>query len=544
MRRRDISKALFASSAGSVLLSQNVDAQTCSAPCYVRTQAEMNAGVTPTDSSYPPGNILRYGTNTAPGATDMTAALQAALNVGGAVYIPNGTYLITASCQMKTTSQLIYGDGQLSILITKTDIETLYSSTNVFGVVIRDINFNNTFTGGFGGPTHFHVHFGINASGCTVLRCGFNTSLAGTVISTAFHAGLWFEGANLNSSLDCTYGMAQILMGSTDSTIRGGYVYAFAFQYAIKIISSGEVVVKGIRGILGGSDKGCIWITGPGYINKIIDNYFGGSLSTINIGEGVRAENQQMLQICNNTFHEVDKIGVHLVNPASGCVISGNTFWAGDPKQNDPTFATPGYQDIYVESSVFGASDVIIMDNVCNRFNGPVEGGMSGIGKSNAIEVKTFPGVANNIIRNNTVSGARYYSPSIVDANGTNSIGDNAGAPFTYTWTPIDLSGAGLTFTSVTAKYIRDAESITLWCAFTFPATTSGAGVTIGGLPVAPAAGMSGAAGSINTNSASAQKVKFSPGNTFFFLTDIVDAQQTNATCSGKYFNFVARYLY
>lgn len=41
---------------------------------YATTAAETAAVVTPTNFSYPPGDVRRYGTNTTPGTTDMTAA--------------------------------------------------------------------------------------------------------------------------------------------------------------------------------------------------------------------------------------------------------------------------------------------------------------------------------------------------------------------------------------------------------------------------------------------------------------------------------------
>lgn len=477
------------------------------------------------------------------GVTDDTAVIQSALDSGKSVYIPQGTYLITAALQLKTTSQMVYGDGQLSVLLTATDIETMYSSTSVFGVVLADLNFKNTVSEAITGPTHFHVHFGTGASGCTIRNCGFNTALTGSIVRTTHHAGVWFEGANLNNILDCTFGQAQILMGSTDSTIRGGFIYSFSFEYAIKITSAGDVVVDAVRGILGGPSKGCIWIPSASYMNKITNCYFGGSYTTMNTGNGVTADQPQMLQIVGNTFHEVDGIGVHLTNPTSGNLIVGNTFWSGNAKQNDPTLLIPGNQDIYVQGVTFGASGTVVVGNVFNRFTGPIEDGMPGIGKSNAIEFNTFGGTANNIITGNSVSGARYFSPAIVDGNPNDTVLNNVGSPFVGTWVPSDLSGAGLSFTGVNCKYTRNADSVTVWGSFTFPVTASGAGVTIGGLPFAPQTGMAGATSSVNTNSTNAQKVKLSPGNTYFFLTNTVDAQQANSACSGNYFNFVATYL-
>jgi len=362
------------------------------------------------------------------GTTNDTVAIQAALDTGKTVYIPKGTYLISLALQLKTTNQLVYGDGQQSILLTATDIETMYSSTSVFGVVLSDLQFKNTVSEILTGPTHFHVHFGTGASGCVIRNCGFNTALTGSYVRTTHHAGVWFEGANLNSILDCTFGQAQILMGSTDSTIRGGYVYAFSFQYAIKITSAGEVLVEGIRGILGGPSQGCIWIPVAGYMNKIVNNYFGGSYSYINIGNGVTGLQQQALNISGNTFHEVDGIGIYLVDSAGGASITSNSFFAGNPKQNDPTFATPGNQDILIESTAYPSTGVVIADNTFNRFNGPIEDGMPGIGKSYSIQFSGAYTAVNNVVSDNTFTQTtRYYSPAIAGIQPQNTKIGNIG---------------------------------------------------------------------------------------------------------------------
>jgi hypothetical protein len=152
-------------------------------------------------------------------------------------------------------------------------------------------------------------------------------------------------------------------------------------------------------------------------------------------------------------------------------------------------------------------------------------------------------GTANNIITNNSVSGVRYYSPSIVDANPGDVVGNNTGTSFSGTWTPSDVSGAGLVFTGVNCKYIRTADTVTVWGNFTFPSTANGAGVTISGLPFAPASGMAGAINSMQTNDASAQKIKLAPAQTYFYITNTEDVQQTNAVCSLKYFSFSGTYL-
>ena len=75
---------------------------------YARTAAEIAAGVTPTNYSYPPGDVRRYGGDPT-GVNDSTAAVQNALNVAlqgsSDVYIgPNCNYLIGAVSITLTSS--------------------------------------------------------------------------------------------------------------------------------------------------------------------------------------------------------------------------------------------------------------------------------------------------------------------------------------------------------------------------------------------------------------------------------------------------------
>jgi hypothetical protein len=51
------------------------------------------------------------------------------------------------------------------------------------------------------------------------------------------------------------------------------------------------------------------------------------------------------------------------------------------------------------------------------------------------------------------------------------------------TWTPSDQSGAGLTFTGVTARYTRVGRQVTCQAVLTYPATASVSAAKIGGLP-------------------------------------------------------------
>lgn len=75
------------------------------------SDAEVTAGVTPINLEHEIGNVLRYGTNTTPGTTDMTSAFQAAASVietqgGGVFRVPSGHYRIIDEIDFGTTSNV------------------------------------------------------------------------------------------------------------------------------------------------------------------------------------------------------------------------------------------------------------------------------------------------------------------------------------------------------------------------------------------------------------------------------------------------------
>jgi hypothetical protein len=109
MRRRDISRALFASAATSITLTPRAQAQGQPAPRKSRTPAEVAAKVTPTDYSYPADPYIdprRYGADPT-GSKDSTSALQAAIDVAyhckGAVWIGNGCSYLCGALSLHLT---------------------------------------------------------------------------------------------------------------------------------------------------------------------------------------------------------------------------------------------------------------------------------------------------------------------------------------------------------------------------------------------------------------------------------------------------------
>lgn len=119
MRRRDLSKVMLAWTAVAPVSEARTSSQTaCVAPCYPPTPAEAVNHVPPSDLSFPPGNVLRWGADPT-GQADSTAALQNAVNVawasgfygspwtgrGGAtpvILFPPGRYRVTDTIVVPT----------------------------------------------------------------------------------------------------------------------------------------------------------------------------------------------------------------------------------------------------------------------------------------------------------------------------------------------------------------------------------------------------------------------------------------------------------
>jgi hypothetical protein len=109
MRRRDISKVLFASAAGSTVIAQSAEPQTRSAPPYARTAVEIAAGVMPTNLSHPADPYVdprRYGAD--PTGTHLsTQAVQSAINVAyaakGCLWIGNGCNFLVGALHLTLT---------------------------------------------------------------------------------------------------------------------------------------------------------------------------------------------------------------------------------------------------------------------------------------------------------------------------------------------------------------------------------------------------------------------------------------------------------
>lgn len=158
-------------------------------PTYPATSAETTAcACTPSNQIYPLGNVLRYGTNTVPGTTDMTTAISAAISValatGAQVIAPAGIYLYTAQINKTLPS----GSVSLSIIGAGANATEFRSSATSGGLGftwttetntlhIRGISFTTTRAGGGTAITLFYGGaFGSDLSLSDIENCVFRGS--------------------------------------------------------------------------------------------------------------------------------------------------------------------------------------------------------------------------------------------------------------------------------------------------------------------------------------------------------------------------------
>lgn len=103
------------------------------------------------------------------------------------------------------------------------------------------------------------------------------------------------------------------------------------------------------------------------------------------------------------------------------------------------------------------------------------------------------------------------------------------------TWTPVDSSGAGLSFTVLTTStYTKIGNFVCAFCAVTYPSTASGLQATIGGLPFTSAAGGYGGGAPRYSNAGFLIYSALNTSSTATNLYDINGGGITNASMSTK----------
>ena len=161
-------------------------------PSYPISASETAASVIPTALQYIWGNVLRYGADPT-GTADSTTAINNALLSNASVYIPSGTYLISASLNVQS-NQTVHGDGSQSIITCANGAITNFSLSSITRAFIRDLKISVTGTGFVGEAAGIYL---LNATYCvieSVEMVGCNWS------------GVWMDAAsNYNTVRKCYF---------------------------------------------------------------------------------------------------------------------------------------------------------------------------------------------------------------------------------------------------------------------------------------------------------------------------------------------------
>lgn len=101
-------------------------------------------------------------------------------------------------------------------------------------------------------------------------------------------------------------------------------------------------------------------------------------------------------------------------------------------------------------------------------------------------------------------------------------------------WTPSDASGAGLTFTGVSAAYTKIGNMVFAYAQLTYPTTANGSNATIGGLPVTvPGPNYSRGPCNMYSNAGGAAKLLLTGNTATGVIINSSNAVVTNATMAG-----------
>jgi len=335
---------------------------------YPQTTAESSAGVTPTNYQYEPGNVLRYGTNTTPGTTDMTTAIANAALSNSVVYIPAGTYMTD---QINYTSDMtFYGDG-INITILKLNdsqdtpvffradgslpdnYPTINAITQMDNVEIRDLTID-------GNQANQSAPTGTSMDYCIVMQRVVVCRVSNVEVKNGKTGGITLHQCRSGIVENCvvddcvqTGSVQNQIQAFRDFTggsfseddggkhilrnnvVSGTIGYGVAMHQNFHTIIEGNVVTNCLNSY---GAESC-------FSGKIINNAaFGGPIQINDTGSGspvgVIVANNALYETIQSTTTVGVRASAIQANANPGCVISNNTIYKAQAVGAGPTWGT------------------------------------------------------------------------------------------------------------------------------------------------------------------------------------------------------------
>jgi hypothetical protein len=296
---------------------------------YPQTLAEVAAGVMPVNYAYPPGHILRYGTNTTPGTTDMTSALSHAIATGHDVYLPPGTYAIDGgSITMSTVGQRLTGGGRGNTFIRKASNGNLLTITANY-VQVEDLDVSNDLSSTY---TGYNIYVSGTTSGVKLLNISSHRSLTNCIVIE--QGGHWTIDGCYVTNTDAPSGTPAIVVGKAGTT-------TFANLYGE--IGNCQIQPNGVQFLncggckISGSQVGGVMLTtdgGQNSVNAFIGNRITGDVSVEGSGQCFIG----------------NALGAHTFTWETG---SGQNVWIGVRDTAGSTYVNNGNDsNLFIESDV------------------------------------------------------------------------------------------------------------------------------------------------------------------------------------------------
>lgn len=434
MQRRELSKVLLGSAAGSMLLSGTAQAQACTPPCFPQSDAERDASVTPVNYEYMPGDVRRYG------ATLDTATLTNWAKVGGDLIFPvAGPAVITAAIPLVSNSTITFAKG--ATIQTSTPNISLFHAQDASNIKITGGHFKQ-LSGTAGGAAY--------VGGVALIRCTY------CEVSDCEFEGMQWAGVYLDSSNQCDildnhchdfqYSAAGdksdicVYRNSSYNTVRGnrcfgglqahhgilvqdpGGVGTFLPQHN-KVLDNwvGDHTGYGIAVYIGGAQNSYNQVSGN-TVQNITGTYINGVSGTgiycvgAGIG-GLQVTNNLVRNCCSNTVSATNGPGgitiADLPEGAPRAICSGNTVEGMRQGSGILIVGCSG-------GAVVSGNNVRMPSN--NNGSGPGGGDLLGEGIRNLNS--TDVDVTGNIVHNSGSSDAFFSYASARSFNNVNVTGN------------------------------------------------------------------------------------------------------------------------
>ncbi len=382
------------------------------------TTAEIAASLTDDDidKTIKPGHVVRYGTNTSPGITDLITAVQnCALVDDGRVIFPNESVLVSAATPLLSNT-IVSGGGYVSHIVTATVNQTaIFSAADKTNIIIENIRLEgddtaSAVTNGVG------IYF-TDCDDCLIDRCWF-TLFGGACIRIQGDDAAGHDNFKVN---DCFFfANAGRVAAAEDAEIYvAGDIHDFAVDRCRFEADASNAYQRGILVANNGATLNWSDVT---ITKSYFDGYAGNAIGTTDENPSGTFDNG-IVKITGCTIKNCTESGIKTKN-SWRVIITGNYL-----ENNDTTPEIAGN----LQGSIFvnAAQHCSVTNNII------IDAGTDGI---RTIGLNTASGgtaagagrssfdISHNIIENPGEAGV-YVNNDTFDSNIDSNIIRNAGGP-------------------------------------------------------------------------------------------------------------------